>query len=206
MSAVDWSALYRLGATVRPIVDPPPLAGRLSAFRAPLSGTIEALVRELRELEAERIVLMLDITERNIRADGLPRADARLDGPPVALSFESVHGPLRYATGEYRDWRDNLRAIALSMEALRAVDRYGVSKRGEQYQGWRAIPASTDAADRVTDAIEAAHVLHRYAEDDDADFSVALRRAIRATHPDQNPDKDGSEFRAVMRAKELLGL
>ena len=32
----------------------------------------------------------------------------------------------------------NLRSIALGLKALRAVDRYGVSRRGEQYAGFRA--------------------------------------------------------------------
>jgi len=40
------------------------------------------------------------------------------------------------------DWRHNVRSIALGLEALRAVDRYGISRRGEQYAGFRAALAS----------------------------------------------------------------
>lgn len=31
-----------------------------------------------------------------------------------------------------------------------------------------------------------------------------VRSALRATHPDANPDADPDEFRRVMRAKELI--
>jgi hypothetical protein len=39
------------------------------------------------------------------------------------------------------DWQHNVRAIALGLEALRKVDRYGITRRGEQYAGWKALPA-----------------------------------------------------------------
>ena len=87
-------------------------------------------------------MLQVDISERYIRTDGLPYANARYGtNPGVIVSFDSRHGPLRYATDAFTEWQDNLRAIALSLEALRAVDRYGVTRRGEQYTGWRAIAA-----------------------------------------------------------------
>jgi hypothetical protein len=39
--------------------------------------------------------------------------------------------------------RMNARAIALGLEALRKVDRYRITKRGEQYTGWSALPPAT---------------------------------------------------------------
>lgn len=199
--------LWRLDLVVRPLTNPPPLGGQASKFKASFRATTTLLKRELELLDARRIVLLLDITDRNIRADGLPRADARLGMPAVGLSFESVHGPLRYVTGEYREWRDNLRAIALSMEALRSVDRYGVSKRGEQYAGWRAIPASTDAADQIVTEGQAMELLGQWLEQG-GDYAAAAKRAVKATHPDRNPDDPAAatRFRQVQRAKEILGL
>lgn len=189
-----WSELAALGVTVRPIIIQPGRGYVRSQFSAPFRTTIQQLARELRQLDATNIVLELDITERNIRADGLPRADARLGNPSVVLAFDSRHGPLRYATGEYDDWQDNLRAIALSMEALRAVDRYGVSKRGEQYAGWKALPASTDRADSIHTREQAERFLEQWGGD--------WKRAVRETHPDVGGDP--AQFRQVMRAKELV--
>jgi len=102
---------------------------------------------------------------------------------------------LGYATAEYDDWQDNLRAIALAMEALRAVDRYGVSKRGEQYQGWKQLPQSTDPTSELRtkdDALD--YLTERYGGD--------LRRGLFESHPDHGGNTD--DFRKVMRCKELL--
>lgn len=200
-----WTDLNDLGVTVRPVSGIHPPAGNRSSytFRAGMTSTIRLLARELRSLDAERVVLELDLRERDIRLDGLPRADARTSTPTVALAFESRHGPLRYATCEFVSWEANLRAIALSMEALRAVDRYGVSKRGEQYRGWRAIPQHTsDPADLIYDRDRAVEYLGRWMVPDVDDVDSALRKALFATHPDQGGDP--LEFRKVVRARELL--
>src|SRR5947208_1880483 len=79
------------------------------------------------------------VTESDIRLDGRPRARAVASHPGVVLAFDSRHGPLKYAVDTFDRWQDNLRAIALGLEHLRAVDRYGVTRRGEQYTGWRQI-------------------------------------------------------------------
>lgn len=199
-----WTELASLGVTVRPLTDPkPPAGGRPPQFSASLASTVELLADELRHLGAQNIVLELDLRERDIRLDGLPRADADPSHPGVALAFESKHGPLRYATAEFDGawykrlpaWQANLRAIALSMQALRAVDRYGVSKRGEQYTGWRQLPTSTDPAAAIQTREQADRFLAQWGGD--------WKRAVRETHPDTGGDPD--EFRKVVRAKGLIG-
>src|SRR5690606_5164123 len=83
--------------------------------------------------------------EDDIRLDGLPRANARPGHQGVVLAFDSKYGPLKYATDTFDRWQDNLRAIALGLESLRRVDRYGITKRGEQYTGWRQLPAGGES-------------------------------------------------------------
>ena len=195
---MSYSELGRLSVVCRPIERwPGPLQTRRrrSPFSAPLAATLSTLSRELRALDGKRVVLQMAITEADLRLDGLPYADTRPEHPGVILAFDSKFGPLQYPTDEFAHWHDNLRAIALGMEALRRVDRYGVSKRGEQYTGWRALPASTDSAGLISTREEADEFLRRW----DGDW----KRAARETHPDQGGDPD--EFRTVMRAKELIG-
>lgn len=195
---MSWETLSRLGVTVRPFAGARPVyGGTRSQFSAPFTSTIKLLARELDFLAGERIVLEAGFTEGQLRIDGLPKAGVRMDDPAIAVAFESKHGPLRYATAEFTSWQDNLRAIALAMEALRAVDRYGVSKRGEQYVGWRALPVSTDPADSLTSPAEARAWLEEKYDGD-------IRRAMRETHPDVGGAS--GEFRRVMKAKELLQL
>jgi Tfp pilus assembly protein PilN len=39
---------------------------------------VSLLAKELRQLDAEQIVLQLAVTERDLRIDGMPRSNARL--------------------------------------------------------------------------------------------------------------------------------
>lgn len=205
-----WGDLAALGLTVRPWSGSLPARGyAYSRFRAPMGKTMRLLARELEHLDAKGIVIELDIRDRDIRLDGLPRADARPVGHPcVAVSFESRHGPLRYMTGEYEDWGDNLRAVALSLEALRAVDRYGVSRRGEQYRGWRALEAGDGSQGMYSAADARDYLMRHYGREEDrerptdAAVAAALRRGLFVTHPDR--DGNVNEFYRVIRAKELL--
>lgn len=194
---MSYADLHRLGVVVRPIVNfgPEDLDRRRSPFSSTFSNTIALLKRELVMLGAERIVLGLDLPESKIRADGLPRADAKADSPRVQLAFTTAFNePLVFNVDAFIDWRDNIRAIALGLESLRRVDRYGITRSGEQYRGWKQLPMSTDPADAIQTREQAQAVL---------DAHGGLGKAIRATHPDTGGDP--VEFRKVMRAREVLG-
>lgn len=210
-----YTELRNLGVVFRPPSKPlPPDEGISSQFSSPWTSTVELLAAELRHLSAERIAIELALTDSDLRIDGLPRASARLTADAVRIAFDSTYGPLMYETGRFRSssywrgggpgWQVNLRAIALGLEALRKVDRYGVTKRGEQYTGWKALPASTDPADAIQTSDQAWAVLQAYSGGV-ADPETAVRLAFKATHPDR-PGGDETEFRKVQRAREILGV
>lgn len=160
------------------------------AFKAGWSATLELLEQELRHLEAKDIVLEVGLAESDIRIDGWPRANAKAPPfPGVRLWFSSKHGPLVYFTDTYVFWQHNVRAIALGLQALRAVDRYGVTRTGEQYTGWKAIEnvaaplTNTEWASLALLAgVTVAEARH--------DPGFAYRRAARYTHPDTSPGKN----------------
>lgn len=52
---------------------------------------------------------------------------------------------LVYATDVCERWQHNVRSIALGLQALRAVDRYGISRRGQQYAGFAGYLATGSA-------------------------------------------------------------
>jgi hypothetical protein len=211
-----YAELRELGvAFVAPDGPMPPSVGRSPQFTASWSETVELLGRELRHLHAQGISIELDMEPRMFRQDGLPRSDARARSDAVRISFTSRYGPLRYETAEfgaspyYRSrsldgWQNNLRAIALSLEALRKVDRYGVSKRGEQYRGWKALPTGTDPADSIATPEQARAFLGRWGQGVDDTLAAQAMRAVKATHPDTGGDT--TEFRKVMRAREILNV
>lgn len=195
-----------------------PAAERVrSPFRASWDATIELLERELWTLgvgEHDVVVLEAGYTAGDIRRDGLPRKDARQPTDPgIVVSFESTHGPLRYACDRYRTNADNLRAIALSLEALRAVDRWGVLKRGEQYVGNLALPAVTPTrvdAEATIRRLGAGPVITGLSPDEA--LKVLYRRAVRRLHPDvplvagETSDDRVREWGELVAAKTTLGL
>lgn len=159
-------------------------------FRAPWSSTLELIGAETGKLGATLVVIQVDATEARIRRDGMLRANTKVDFPGVRVSFESIHGPLVYATDTFDDWQANVRAIALSLNALRAVDRYGVSKRGEQYTGWAQLPAGPSAS---TAREEAQKLIDTYG---------SLTAALKATHPDLGGSAE--DFHRVQNARAVL--
>lgn len=140
-------------------------------FKASWSDTLRLLEDELWRIDGRNVVIGIGLREGDVRKDGLPRADARpVSHPGVELTFDSRFGRLTYATDAHELWQHNVRAIALSLQALRAVDRYGVSRRGEQYAGWAQLAAGGPDADRGRVLVERAG---------------SLREALRRHHPDQ---------------------
>ena len=53
--------------------------------------------------------------------------------------------PVRIYDDQYDHWHANLRGIVLSMEALRGVDRWGATKRKQQYAGFQKLAKVTPA-------------------------------------------------------------
>lgn len=188
----------------------PAASRRQAQFRATYPATLELLWREIAALGGRDVILQVDIAERDIRTDGLPRANARYgSNPGVVVSFRSAHGPLRYATDAYTGWQDNLRAIALSLEALRAVDRYGVSTRGEQYAGWRALPAGNGtgfgSADQALQWMVSYYAADRgweLAEAASLPPAELYRRLAKMLHPDASGPP--ADWARLGNAKQLL--
>jgi len=185
----------------------PPEQRQHSRFKAPYSRTLAQLQHELRMLDAvEPVVLEAGYQLHEIRLDGLPRKGARPSDPAVIVSFGSRVGPPRYGCDTFWTHEDNLRAIALALEALRAVDRYGVTKRGEQYQGWSALPPTAQPGMSPEEA--EAFIHHAAATSDEPGEQITLReayrRAARRLHPDVGGDSE--QWARLDRARQAAGL
>jgi hypothetical protein len=185
-----------LGTWADRVTDPRASSAR---FRATWASTLDLLQRETALLGASLVVMQIDVREGDVRRDGMLRAQAKVDFPGVRVAFDSKHGPLTYATdaydrqysGDMPGWQANIRALALALEALRAVDRYGVTKRGEQYRGWLAI----EAGGSTTTAEDAQALI---------DSHGGIVAALKATHPDLGGSAEA--FHQVQEARRVLGL
>ena len=180
-----------------------------SRFKAGWQQTLDLLERELNHLRAKDITIEGFFALKDIRNDGWPKSSARPTQPGVILSFTARQGRMVMPCDKYKDWESNLRAVALTLEHLRAVERYGVTtEKGEQYTGWLRLPTST-AAD---EAHNLALVLVKFAQikPNDAQrivserdfFDSTWREAVRRTHPDGGGI--AADFREVLNARERL--
>lgn len=211
--------------TFRPLTAPPPTwkpanAGRPSSpFSATYEKTLELLDRELDALGATDAHLQVMTDGRGLRLDGQLRADAKVEHPGVILTLETKkRGTLLFSTDRFESpsyksgpsWQANLRAIALGLEALRTVERYGIAETGQQYAGYREL-GSGPALEHIMTPETAARLLAEYGlEEPDAwvdvlaDPQVAYRLAVKKYHPDVEGTGDAALFRRLGSAREII--
>lgn len=181
--------------TVRPLSRPVPVSGVDPHFTAAWRDTQALLEREIWHLGAQRLVIEMAVREQDLRVDGMLRANARPEHQGVAaVLLGTERGDLRLAArlvgsqggayeGREAGWQANVRAIALTLESLRRIERYGTTPENQQYDGFRALPASTSQTD--VDRGRALVAQHG-----------GYRQARAATHPDA-PGGSHTDFIAV---------
>lgn len=165
-------------------------------------GTLALLRYELVRLGVDAVVIKLALTDRDIRRDGWPRANSRPEHPGVILEWQIGEQWYRRAAEKFDHWRDNVRAVALTLQRLRDIERWGAVS-GEQYEGFKLELESPR-----NNALEARRVLEELAglspEDARTMESVRLYRlARRRTHPDAGGSNEA--FNEVQEAWRVLG-
>jgi hypothetical protein len=167
------------------------------------------LEKELRHLGARGILVQCYIDPSDIRDDGWPRSSARVPKDPgIVVSFHNRKGEsLSFPCDTYDSWEDNLYAIALSLEALRSVDRYGVTRSEEQYQGWKRL-ASPGRENHLDSTWAIGHLAHlaettvSALRGNRAAIDLAYRSAVRKCHPDTGGSTEA--FQMLQQAMNLL--
>lgn len=183
---------------------------RRAQFSATLTSTLRILDREIWNLvdtraQQDSAELLIAIPAGAFRRDGRPYANARPEHPGVIFSLDSRHGHLSYSCDTFTTWQDNLRAIALALEALRKVDRYGVTRHGEQYRGFLELEANVAPAGFST--WRAAHEWladtygYEYRDGDREQARGLLRLGQRKSHPDLGGDTELFQRVSLAEAK-----
>ena len=198
-----------------------------SQFRNTYSDTKKKLEFELDKLNAiaSSVRLEMFIKPEDLRRDGeLLRAHAKPYKPGVVLSFSIITRRLRnnqtgaitnetktlsYPCDTYNDWQDNVRAIALSLEKLRSVARYGVFK----YEDMIARLALPSAEGKLSDRDAAAEFLSKHSgvpvagmNGDQLLIKSAYVQALHKLHPDKTGGKTTDDFLKLQDAKRILGI
>ncbi len=187
---------------------------RDASFRSTYPQTLDLLEGELTKLRAKDIIIQVEgLTLQFLRNDGWPKSgnwQNGYGGPGVIVSFESSKGHMSFPCDRFRDWQDNLRAIAKSLEALRMVDRYGVTRGNEQYRGWTQIGNGNGKMDRASalrfiEKLNGVGLANAPAHVIEAQIKIAKRN----NHPDLGIDEESRKrhhetFVAIGQAEEVL--
>jgi hypothetical protein len=218
-----------LNYRVVPLTDPASLSGKTTAsdFTATWTETLDLLERELKLLHASNLVFELDVLPGQLTQGGNLKARSRASSGAVRIGFETPeHGTLTYGTAAFtrglakrwrngqmvtvmeHDWQHNVRAIALGLEALRKVDRYGIGQ-GAQYAGYKALGAGSGGA--VTGGMTQSDargglisIVGEHRDTADLDDRTLYRWARAYAHPDVVGHRD--LWDEVEQAGRVLGL
>jgi hypothetical protein len=182
-----------------------------------IGDALTAVRDELRRMKVGTSVISSNLPTRN---DGQPRADSapRGDDHGVAVywSTTAIRGgdrvtvPHCMSCDRWQHIRQNLRAIALTLAALRGVDRWGAATLEQAFTGFAALPAGdgdttpTERPWREVLAVPAdgwtvtapASVVLRYARDQ-------ARALLKLAHPDAGgTDAAAAEINVALAAAE----
>lgn len=149
-----------------------PEASRFDRSRS-LAVSLKGLLNEIRLLGGSLPVISTNI---KLRLDGLPYSNqAQPRDKGVAVYFTLKKQPMCFACDRWDRVEDNLYAIAMTIGALRGIERWGSGSMVEQaFTGFVAIPAPKSPWDVLG--------VPRGASQDEIDS--AYREQAKKAHPD----------------------
>jgi hypothetical protein len=187
-------------------------------FKVDYGKLLKDLERELTKLGARETVIQIDVSAMEIRQDGQLYARAKPTSPATIISFDRRRRgqppeTLVFACDRYDHWHANLRAITLTLQALRGIDRWGAVREGQQYAGFRELPAPASApnggfasrqhaAVYLTSLIPTGYSIEEIERDPTRRLNL-YQALVRQFHPDA-PNGDEETMKRIGQARAYL--
>lgn len=116
-------------------------------------SALDRLRTELVRMGATDCCIQIAVRDRDITRFGELRANAVPYQPGVVVyATHPRQGDLLFACDTYRKWHHNVNAIAMTLEALRGIARWGAVRDEQQFAGFKALPGATALTMGVTAA------------------------------------------------------
>jgi hypothetical protein len=163
-----------------------------SRFKTGFGAAREKLFAELNRMGAQKIVLSSNVPLRN---DGMPRANMpEPNDRGVAVYFTYKKRDMCFACDKFINVRDNIYAIALTIEAIRGIERWGASDMMERaFRGFAALPEK--ASEPWRDTLGFGHETKITPDDIDSRF----RELVLQHHPDHGGSAE--QFQKIVEAR-----
>lgn len=164
-----------------------------------IARAVRVLLVELERLGVDRGSVVVSTNLELRTTDGLPRSNQRnLDDPAAAVYWRKGGGSFCLPCDAWTKVEHNLRAIALHVDALRGLERWGVGTSGQAFAGYAALPPPGGLA-LVEDWAAVFGVDRNSATANE--LLAAFRAKAKRDHPDC-----GGDARAFARLVELRDL
>lgn len=170
----------------------------LSRFSVGMSQSLDSLYDALERIGAVNVVLTSDLPRR---ANGRPYGSA-VD-PGIAVWFVHDGNERVFACDKWHDASANIRAIALTIEAIRGMERWGAAEViTRAFSGFTALPAPAQESWSWRDVLGISST-----GDPSAQLSAAresYRQLMKAAHPDIGGSNDRAiDLNRAMEAARL---
>ena len=167
-----------------------------SRFKITLYKAFRALEDELRKLGAKNIIISTDVP---LRKDGAPYSNYRLDDNGVAVYFDLLGESNVLCCDKWKKVEENMYAIAKTVEAMRGIDRWGVSDMLKRmFIGFQALPEF--AGGLTSSWYDILGVPDTASKDD---IKAAYREKAKILHPDNQETGDEEKFKELAKAYEI---
>ena len=153
-----------------------------SQFKTSLAKARDGLMRELELLGARGIVISSNAAL--LKSGEIAGRQPRLGDTGVAAYFTLGRDQKCIPCDKWVLIEDNLRAIELTVGALRGLERWGAKEIvSAAFQGFQALPASTEGAAWW-------RLLEVAPDASEVEIEAAYRRLVKSHHPDAGGDAD----------------
>jgi hypothetical protein len=162
-----------------------------SRFKTGFGAARIALSAEIDRMGGSSVIISTNVPLRN---DGMPRASSpEPKDAGVAVYFKYKKRDMVFACDKYRYTRDNIYAIAKTIEALRGIERWGASDMMERaFTGFVGLPEKASQPWReILDLPQDATV---------AEIETSFRTLAKVNHPDNGGNRD--RFEAIVAARK----
>lgn len=111
-------------------------------FKISFAGARDSVISQVRKLGGSQIIISTNIP---LKKDGFPYASYKTPTDQgVAVYFIYDREQMVFACDKWKDLSDNMQAIAKSIEAIRGLDRWGVSEMLKRaFTGFKSLPVTT---------------------------------------------------------------
>ena|SRR5690349_21088740 len=184
-----------------PIGHPRTKHQKRSRFDSKFTSSRDNLVLEIKRIGGKNPIISSNVPLKN---DGLPYAKFKKpDDCGVAVYFELDSEPIALACDKWDSVEDNMQAIRKTIEALRGLDRWGVSDMLKRvFTGFKALPEhSSTPESNWWDVLE---IDHNSTVDQ---IRSAYRSKAKEFHPDAQGTNDSfvnlcKAFESAMEARK----